>query len=143
MDLMFGSHAPEPVADQVAAAITRPTSSVDAVPPCPAPAVFERKWQTLPRFQRTRGILRLLALWVSWAYREEHQKALTRVVDDPDARGVPHTGLGVRPGGASSVIGVDLSSRAGAATTAMRWPEMPGSSARRPTRKPTFAPLLR
>src|SRR4029077_11887468 len=38
-------------------------------------SVFERKWQALPRFQRTRGILRLLALWVSWAYREEHQKA--------------------------------------------------------------------
>lgn len=38
-------------------------------------SVFERKWQSLPRFQRTRGILRLLALWVSSAYREEHQKA--------------------------------------------------------------------
>lgn len=38
-------------------------------------SVFERKWQSLPRFQRTRGILRLLALWVSWAYREEHRKA--------------------------------------------------------------------
>ena len=40
-------------------------------------SVFERKWQSLPRFQRTRGILRLLALWVSWAYREEHQKAFS------------------------------------------------------------------
>jgi hypothetical protein len=38
-------------------------------------SVFERKWQSLPRFQRTRGILRLLALWVSWAYHEDHQKA--------------------------------------------------------------------
>jgi hypothetical protein len=38
-------------------------------------SVFERKWQALPRFQRTRGILRLLALWISWAYREEHRKA--------------------------------------------------------------------
>ena len=28
-------------------------------------SVFERKWQALPRFQQTRGILRLLALWVS------------------------------------------------------------------------------
>jgi hypothetical protein len=37
-------------------------------------SVFERKWQSLPRFQRTRGILRLLALWVSRAYREDHQK---------------------------------------------------------------------
>lgn len=32
-------------------------------------SVFERKWQTLPRFQKTRGILRLLALWVSHAYQ--------------------------------------------------------------------------
>src|SRR6266852_3396263 len=33
-------------------------------------SVFERKWQALPRFQRTRVILRLLALWVSKAYQE-------------------------------------------------------------------------
>jgi hypothetical protein len=32
-------------------------------------SVFERKWQSLPRFQRTRGILRLLALWVSQVYQ--------------------------------------------------------------------------
>ncbi|MCL4466049.1 MAG: DUF499 domain-containing protein [Chloroflexi bacterium] len=31
-------------------------------------SVFERKWQSLPRFQRTRGVLRLLALWVSRSY---------------------------------------------------------------------------
>ncbi len=33
-------------------------------------SVFERKWQGLPRFQQTRGILRLLALWVSHAYQK-------------------------------------------------------------------------
>jgi len=38
-------------------------------------SVFERKWQTLPRFQRTRGILRLLALWVSRAYQDGFQGA--------------------------------------------------------------------
>jgi len=32
-------------------------------------SVFETKWQALPRFQRTRGILRLLALWVSKVYQ--------------------------------------------------------------------------
>ncbi|NLF16009.1 MAG: DUF499 domain-containing protein [Lentisphaerae bacterium] len=32
-------------------------------------SVFERKWCELPRFQQTRGILRLLALWVSDAYQ--------------------------------------------------------------------------
>jgi hypothetical protein len=33
-------------------------------------SVFERKWQSLPSFQRTRGILRLLAQWVADAYEE-------------------------------------------------------------------------
>jgi hypothetical protein len=32
-------------------------------------SVFERKWQSLPGFQRTRGILRLLALWISHVYQ--------------------------------------------------------------------------
>jgi len=38
-------------------------------------SVFERKWQGLPRFQQTRGILRLLALWVSKAYSEGYKGA--------------------------------------------------------------------
>lgn len=33
-------------------------------------SVFERKWQALPGFQRTRGVLRMLALWVAHAYDE-------------------------------------------------------------------------
>jgi hypothetical protein len=33
-------------------------------------SVFERKWQVLPRFQQTRGVLRLLAFWVARAYQE-------------------------------------------------------------------------
>ena len=37
-------------------------------------SVFERKWQSLPRFQRTRGVLRLLALWVAHNYQEEHRQ---------------------------------------------------------------------
>jgi hypothetical protein len=32
-------------------------------------SVFERKWRALPRFQQTRGVLRLLALWVARAYQ--------------------------------------------------------------------------
>lgn len=39
-------------------------------------SVFERKWQALPRFQRTRGILRLLALWVSHAFQSGFKGAL-------------------------------------------------------------------
>lgn len=38
-------------------------------------SVFERKWQGLPRFQQTRGILRLLALWVSKAFSEGYKGA--------------------------------------------------------------------
>lgn len=38
-------------------------------------SVFERKWQALPRFQQTRGVLRLLALWVSKAYQEGYKGA--------------------------------------------------------------------
>lgn len=38
-------------------------------------SVFERKWQGLPRFQQTRGILRLLALWVSKAYADGYKGA--------------------------------------------------------------------
>lgn len=38
-------------------------------------SVFERKWQALPRFQQTRGILRLLALWVSHAYTQGYKGA--------------------------------------------------------------------
>ena len=40
-------------------------------------SVFERKWQALPRFQQTRGILRLLALWVSHAYVDGFKGAHT------------------------------------------------------------------
>ncbi|TVL98635.1 MAG: AAA family ATPase [Candidatus Brocadia sp. WS118] len=50
-------------------------------------SVFERKWQELPRFQRTRGILRLLALWVSHAYQEGFK----------GARKDPLIGLGTAP----------------------------------------------
>ncbi|MFC1654178.1 ATP-binding protein [Myxococcota bacterium] len=54
-------------------------------------SVFERKWQQLPRFQQTRGILRLLALWVSNAYQAgfkgAHKDPLicmgTAPIDDP------------------------------------------------------------
>lgn len=50
-------------------------------------SVFERKWQALPRFQRTRGILRLLALWVSHAYQQGFK----------GARKDPLIGLGTAP----------------------------------------------
>lgn len=57
-------------------------------------SVFERKWQVLPRFQRTRGVLRLLALWVSRAYqdgfKDNHKDKLINLgsapLDDPQFR---------------------------------------------------------
>jgi hypothetical protein len=36
-------------------------------------SVFERKWQALPKFQQTRGVLRLLALWVSKVYQDGYK----------------------------------------------------------------------
>jgi len=38
-------------------------------------SVFERKWASLQRFQQTRGVLRLLALWVSRAYQDGYKGA--------------------------------------------------------------------
>ena len=38
-------------------------------------SVFERKWQTLPKFQQTRGVLRIFALWISRAYAESYTGA--------------------------------------------------------------------
>lgn len=45
-------------------------------------SVFERKWQTLPNFQRTRGVLRMLALWVAHAYQTGYsQKSGELMID--------------------------------------------------------------
>jgi predicted AAA+ superfamily ATPase len=65
-------------------------------------SVFERKWQALPSFQRTRGVLRLLALWVSKAYRDgflgAHADPLvglgTAPLDDPFFRAAAIEQLG-------------------------------------------------
>lgn len=65
-------------------------------------SVFERKWQTLPRFQRTRGVLRLLALWISRAYNDGYRGAHsdpiiglgTAPLDDPFFRAAALEQLG-------------------------------------------------
>lgn len=65
-------------------------------------SVFERKWQTLPRFQQTRGVLRLLAHWVTRAYQDgfkgAHRDALiglgTAPLDDPLFRAAVFEQLG-------------------------------------------------
>jgi len=36
-------------------------------------SVFERKWRSLPKFQQTRGILRLLALWISLNFKKGNE----------------------------------------------------------------------
>ncbi|MEI7911663.1 MAG: DUF499 domain-containing protein [Verrucomicrobiota bacterium] len=38
-------------------------------------SVFERKWQSVPKFQQTRGVLRMLAIWISHAYTAAYRKA--------------------------------------------------------------------
>jgi hypothetical protein len=65
-------------------------------------SVFERKWQALPRFQQTRGVLRLLALWISRAYQDgfkgAHKDALvglgTAPLDDAMFRAAVFEQLG-------------------------------------------------
>ena len=65
-------------------------------------SLFERKWQALPRFQQTRGVLRLLALWVSHAFQDgfkgDHRDALiglgTAPLDDPQFRAAMFEQLG-------------------------------------------------
>ena len=65
-------------------------------------SVFETKWQALPRFQRTRGVLRLLALWVSRVYQENYTSAHrdpliglgTAPLDDPIFRAAIFEQLG-------------------------------------------------
>jgi hypothetical protein len=65
-------------------------------------SVFERKWQALPRFQQTRGVLRLLALWVAKAYQAgfkgAHRDALiglgTAPLDDSQFRAALFEQLG-------------------------------------------------
>lgn len=65
-------------------------------------SVFERKWQELPRFQRTRAILRLLALWVSHAYQQGFKGAQkdpliglgTAPLEDPQFRSAVFEQLG-------------------------------------------------
>jgi hypothetical protein len=65
-------------------------------------SVFQRKWQGLPGFQRTRGVLRLLALWVSRVHQEGHRSAHkdplislgTAPLDDPNFRSAVFKQLG-------------------------------------------------
>jgi hypothetical protein len=65
-------------------------------------SVFERKWQELPMFQRTRGVLRLLALWTSHAFqlgfKGAHKDALidlgTAPLEDPVFRSAVFEQLG-------------------------------------------------
>ena len=38
-------------------------------------SVFQRKWRALPQFQQTRGALAMLAQWISWAARDQFDKA--------------------------------------------------------------------
>lgn len=66
--------------------------------------VFERKWRGIPKFQQTRGILRLLSLWVARAYKDGFEGAHkdtvisqgTAPLDDPTFRSACFEQLGER-----------------------------------------------
>ena len=59
-------------------------------------SVFQRKWQSLPQYQQTRGTLAMLAQWVSWAQKDAFQMARTEPLitlgsaplDVPDFRSI-------------------------------------------------------
>jgi len=59
-------------------------------------AVFQRKWQALAQYQRTRGTLAMLAQWIAWAYRDSFNQARNEALitlgsaplDSPEFRGV-------------------------------------------------------
>lgn len=65
-------------------------------------SLFERKWQSLPRFQQTRGVLRLLALWVAKSYNDGFKKLTkdslitlgTAPLEDPNFRAAVFEQLG-------------------------------------------------
>lgn len=59
-------------------------------------SVFQRKWQTVPQYQQTRGTLAMLAQWISAAYKDSYSNARTEPLltlgsaplDAPDFRSV-------------------------------------------------------
>ena len=65
-------------------------------------SVFQRKWQTLPQYQQTRGTLAMLAQWISWAYKDAFTRARreplitlgSAPLDVPDFRSVALSQLG-------------------------------------------------
>ncbi len=65
-------------------------------------SVFQRKWQSLPQYQQTRGTLAMLAQWISWAYRAGFQQARreplltlgSAPLDNPDFRSTVLAQLG-------------------------------------------------
>lgn len=83
-------------------------------------SVFQRKWQALPRFQQTRGVLRLLALWVSRAYvdgyKGAHKDPLislgTATLEDPLFRAALFEQLG--EGKLEAAVTTDIIGKSGA-----------------------------
>jgi len=61
-------------------------------------AVFQRKWQALAQYQRTRGTLAMLAQWIAWAYQDGFN----------GARKEPLITLGSAPLGVPEFLGVVL-----------------------------------
>ena len=60
-------------------------------------SVFQRKWQSLPQYQQTRGTLAMLAQWISWAIPGWVSASEARAADYP----------GLRPSGSPRIPGRD------------------------------------
>jgi hypothetical protein len=86
-------------------------------------SVFQRKWQTLPQYQQTRGTLAMLAQWISLALREGYQKARreplitlgSAPLDVPEFRGVVLGQLGepkLQPAIETDISGMQSHARA-------------------------------
>ena len=80
-------------------------------------SVFERKWQSVPKFQQTRGVLRMMALWIQNAYTTAYKKAHpdplltlgTAPVGDPIFRAAVFEQLGNRA--LETAVTVDIAGR--------------------------------
>ena len=80
-------------------------------------SLFERKWQALPRFQQTRGVLRLLALWVAKSYKDGYGKLIkdplitlgTAPLEDPNFRAAVFEQLGENR--LEAAVGTDIAGK--------------------------------
>ena len=67
-------------------------------------SVFQRKWQTLPQFQQTRGTLAMLAQWISKAVEDGYRRATAGTAHHPRLRAARRARVPKRGAGATRRI---------------------------------------